>query len=195
MVKSIDDIKIVLASKSPRRKELLSLIDINFIIYGTVFDESSIIYNGKDIDNYVIELSKGKCMEASSKYPDRIILGADTIVYINNEILGKPNNKEEAYDYLDRLSNNSHSVITGLCLYNGLTKQMITDFDITTVYVQELKPEEIKWYINSDNVEDAAGGYRIQQGFSRFITRIEGSYHNVVGLPVNKVYNNLKKII
>ncbi len=191
----VENLEIILASKSPRRKELLSLIGIKYKIQETNFDESSITFKDNDIIDYVIKIAKGKCLNASNVYKDRIILGADTIVYKNNQIFGKPKDLDEAFEYLEKLSNDYHEVITGFCILNPQKKIQITDYDITKVYVQKLSKEEINWYINSDEVTDAAGAYRIQKGFSRYITKIEGSYYNVVGLPINKVYNRLKSLI
>ncbi len=186
--------EIILASKSKRRQELLSLIGIKYRVFGTNFDEDSVEYDGRDIEKYVVELAKGKCKEAIPKFDKEIILSADTVVIAKNRILGKPKDIDEAFSFLKTLSDDSHYVVTGLCFYNGKDKSITTDYCKTKVNVQQISDDEIWWYINSDNVLDAAGAYKIQNGFSRYITSIEGSYHNVVGLPVNNVYNRLKQI-
>lgn len=186
--------EIILASKSKRRQELLSLIGIKYKIFGTNFDENSVKFDGKDIEKYVVDLALGKCKEAIPKFEHDIILTADTVVFAKNKILGKPKDVDEAFSFLQMLSDDSHSVITGLCFYNGKTKDITTDYCETKVRIQKVTDDELWWYINSDNVLDAAGAYKIQNGFSRYITSIEGSYHNVVGLPVNNVYNELKRI-
>ncbi len=132
-------------------------------------------------------------MAKSSK--DKIVLTADTIVSKDNEILGKPKDKDEAFHFLKKISGDMHEVITGVCLYNGVNGKLISDYDRTAVEVQSLSDEEIKWYIGTGEVYGVAGAYRIQGGFSRFIKSIKGSYHNVVGLPVNMTYNMLLEIL
>lgn len=188
------NINIILASKSPRRQELLSQIGIEYSVFGTDFDETSVIYDGTNIDKYVIELAKGKCEEALKHNKHKIILGADTVVFYKNKILGKPKDKKEAFEYLKELSNDIHKVITGVYIHNDINNKSVSKAVFTEVKVQNLSDEEIEWYINSDTVLDAAGAYRIQKGFSRYIEYIKGSYSNVVGLPVNAVYNLLREI-
>ncbi|MFW5799426.1 MAG: Maf family protein [Spirochaetota bacterium] len=186
--------EIILASQSQRRQELLSLMDIKFKAIKPDFDEDSVKFEDSNIKKYAIDIAEGKCLNVSEKNKNDIILGADTIVYLDNTILGKPKDKNQAYDYLSLLSGKTHKVITGIYFYHYNKDIKISDYSITDVTVQNLTDSEIKEYISSYTVLEAAGAYRIQDSFSKYILSLKGSYHNVVGLPVNKVYNCLKKI-
>jgi septum formation protein len=117
-------------------------------------------------------------------------LGADTLVVVNGKFLGKPKNREEAKEFLSILSNRTHQVITGLALYNKL--EIHQDYEITEVRFNKLSNEEIKWYLDQNEWKNVAGAYRIQGKAAAFIESIRGSYSNVVGLPISKIYGMLK---
>ena len=181
--------KIILASKSPRRAEILSMIGVNFRV------ESSNIYeeiNPKIEQNEIaINISKAKAETISHKYPNDIIIGADTIVVFNEEIFGKPKDKNESKKMLKALSGNSHKVITGVTIMNEKLGILKTFSEITEVFVQKIPTKQIEFYVNNFNTLDKAGSYGIQEWFSVWIKRINGCYYNVMGLPVSKLYKYL----
>ena len=182
---------IILASKSPRRKELLNLITKDFIVAESHFDESSIHEN--DFHKLPAILAYNKANNILNRYTsDDCIIGSDTIVVINNEILGKPKDKEDAKRMLKLLSNNTHLVITGLSILykNKIINKSIENF----VTFKELSDEEIDDYINSNEPFDKAGSYAIQGLGSKFIKSINGDYFSIVGLPVNTLYETLKEL-
>ena len=182
---------IVLASKSPRRKELLSLITKDFEICESHFDESSISVD----DNYKLPelLAYNKAKEVASKYgKDDVIIGSDTIVLINNEVLGKPKSTEDAHRMLNLLSNKTHEVITGLSIIYG--EKIINKTVIAKVHFKDLDEDEISKYIASNEPFDKAGAYAIQGLASKFIKGIEGDYFTIVGLPVNALYESLREL-
>ena len=184
-----NDYKIILASKSPRRAEILSMIGVNFKV------ESSNIYeeiNQKIEQNEIaINISKAKAEKISNKYPNDIIIGADTIVVFNEEIFGKPKDKNESKIMLEALSGNSHKVITGVTIMNKKLGILKTFSEITEVFVQKIPTKQIEFYVNNFNTLDKAGSYGIQEWFSVWIKRINGCYYNVMGLPVSKLYKYL----
>ncbi|MDY4788426.1 MAG: Maf family protein [Bacilli bacterium] len=181
---------IVLASKSPRRKELLSLITKDFIICESNFDESLI--DEKNPLQLVKLLSYYKALTVQKNYPNDIIIGSDTIVCINNQILGKPKNIDDAKRMLTLLSNSTHEVITGLTILSK--KKKICLAKKAKVYFKKLNDQEIDDYINSLEPFDKAGAYAIQGLGSKFIKKINGDYFTIVGLPVNLVYESLIKL-
>ena len=184
--------KIVLASSSPRRKEILSRLKIPFIVdYKNVIEPT---YNSSDISpiNYCKKLSRVKAKSIAPKYNDTLIIGADTIVLLNKDVLGKPSNKKEAYKTLMHLSGKTHKVITGVTIiYNNIIH---TFSEITLVKFFKLEKSEILKYINTDCPYDKAGSYGIQDYSAIFVKEINGSYDNVVGFPLSRFNNELKKI-
>ncbi|MDV3428143.1 MAG: Maf-like protein [Bacillota bacterium] len=183
--------RLVLASSSPRRYELLKKITENFIQIPSKFDETQAV-NDSEISNYVINIAEGKALEVAGRTKDSIVIGCDTIVELDGTIIGKPKNKQEAFNVLKSLSGRRHSVYTGIYLINTETKESIGDFEKSDVYFSKLTDEEINWYISTKEPLDKAGSYGIQGYGSRFVERIEGCYFNIVGLPVNKLYSMLK---
>ncbi len=183
--------KIILASNSPRRKELLKYITDDFSVYVSNVDEEY------DINllphEIVMYLSKQKALPVSNKFPNDLVIGSDTIVSLDKEILGKPQNKDDAYQMLKKLSNNTHQVITGVSLiYNNTVDSFYSTTDVT---FYELSDEEIYAYINTQEPFDKAGAYGIQGYASKFVKEIKGDYFTVMGLPVGKLYQKIKKII
>jgi len=190
----MNDTKIVLASGSPRRKELLENMGYEVIVKKVEIDEA---YPKTLRTNEIAEYIAKKKMEAfflQNENFDQLVMTADTIVAKNNKVLGKPENLEEAFDYLRALSNTKHEVITGVCISKGKDKKCFSD--ISEVYFDELSTDEIKYYVKNYKVLDKAGSYAIQEwiGLAK-IFKIVGSYTNIVGLPTQKVYKNLKEII
>lgn len=185
---------IVLASNSPRRREILSQLNIKFEVVPSSFEETLINMEPPELVEHfaymkaldVFEKLKGNLSE------DTYILGSDTIVYCNS-IMGKPKSDEDAYQMLKALSNKEHQVISGLSIIQGSTGRAITMHDITKVWIRELEDREIINYISSGEPVDKAGAYAIQGIGSLFIEKIQGCYFNVVGLPVNKLFKIMKK--
>lgn len=184
--------KIILASASDRRKELLSRITKEFDIMVSGFDESSVDFLG-DIGQYTIEIAKGKALDVLGKVNDNsIIIGCDTIVAINDKLLGKPKDKDEAFYMLKLLSGKTHQVISGLAIVDTSTKEIHTDYVCTDIKFSELTEVEIIRYIESGEPMDKAGAYGIQGLAGVFVQEIKGCYYGVVGLPINKLNMMLK---
>ena len=181
--------KIILASKSPRRAEILSMIGVNFKVAPSKIKEE---INPKIEQNEIaINISKAKAETISHKYPNDIIIGADTIVVFNEEIFGKPKDKNESKKMLKALSGNSHKVITGVTIMNKKLGILKTFSEITEVFVQKIPTKQIEFYVKNYNTLDKSGSYGIQEWFSVWIKRINGCYYNVMGLPVSKLYRYL----
>lgn len=188
------DHKIYLASKSPRRRHLLSLLNINFEGFSVDLDEN--IEESEHPEEAVTRLADHK-MEAAKKIKDNgIIITADTIVVLDGEIIGKPVDGDDACKILKKLSGNTHTVYTGFAIYNYYNDNLIIDFEKTEVTFRELQEDEIRKYVAGGSPMDKAGAYGIQDDFGAvFVEKINGCYYNVVGLPLSKLYSRLKEII
>jgi septum formation protein len=187
-----NNIKVILASKSPRRQELLRLMDIDFRIVLKDVDESyPDNLNPVEIAIYIAEK---KAMAFDESVDDEIVLTADTIVDVDGQILGKPETKEHAFEMLQMLSGKVHRVVTGVCL---LYKHKYNLFhDVSEVFFRKLTDEEIRFYVDKYEPLDKAGAYGIQEWIGLIgIDRINGSYTNVVGLPTEKLYQQLKRLV
>lgn len=187
--------RIILASASERRRELLKRILCDFEVIVSQFDEDNIGFNG-DCGNYVIELAKGKGMNVASNIEDKnsLIIACDTVVFFNGKVLGKPKNEKEAFSMLKELSGNVHLVYSGIFIYNKENNSMMTDYVCTEVKFSNLSDELIEKYIESKEPFDKAGAYGIQGYGGIFVERINGCYYNVVGLPLNSLYKMLKEM-
>lgn len=184
--------KFVLASSSPRRAEILKGLGIDFEIMPSDVEEK---FTGNEPGKIVSELALIKCKDVASKLgEDKVIIAADTIVYKDGEILGKPVSKSDAYDMLTKLSGSSHKVLTGICIINNGTNKIYHDYEETTVYFKYLSEDEILNYINTGEPTDKAGSYGIQGLGGLFVEKIHGCYFNVVGLPIHKLYILLGKM-
>ena len=183
--------KFILASKSPRRKEILENLGYDFEIIVAQTDENSDI---KDPEKLVTELAKRKALavKESQGKTDKIILASDTVVATESSILGKPKNEQEAREMLELLSGKKHSVYSGICLIKG--EIILADFCKTDVYFDKLDKADIDKYIATNEWTDKAGAYAIQGKASVFVKKIDGDYFNVVGLPANLLHNMLKEI-
>lgn len=185
---------VYLASKSPRRKKLLSQLNIKFKVIDIHINEEN--KNGESPAGMVKRLSKEKLAKAREKINDGVIITADTIVVIDNKILGKPKNKKDAENILKKLSGRTHTVYTGYSVFNCRNNKFITSYEKTSVTFRKLEQDEIKNYIASGTPMDKAGAYGIQDDFGAvFIKKITGDYYNVVGLPLSSLYDSLKNII
>jgi septum formation protein len=177
---------IILASASPRRAELLRAAGINFTIRVADVDET--LWPDESPQAYVARLAQTKALAVVQ--PDEIVLGADTTVVIGHEIAGKPINIDDAKRMLRMLSGQWHEVLTGVSLVRN--DKVTTEVAVTRVKFAMMSEAEMDWYARSGEPDDKAGAYAIQGLASRFIERIEGSYSNVVGLPLETVYRMLK---
>ena len=177
--------ELILASKSPRRSDLLEQAGLTFSIIPSDFDEGSVTMS--DPESYVKALARSKALDISEKHPDSWVLGADTIVVIGNKILGKPSSEEQARWMLRQLSGKTHQVITGYCLSYQSKKDIISESVKTDVRFKTLRDAEIEWYIQTGEPFDKAGAYAIQGIGAFLVESINGSYTNVVGLPVCEV--------
>lgn len=180
--------KIILASKSPRRKQILEQFGVDFQIEISDFDESQIAF--KTPIEMVEKLSFEKAKIIAERNPDAVTIGADTIVVFGNEIIGKPKSEEDALRILKLLSGNTHEVITGFTVMEN--EKSVTGYVSSKVKFKEISDSEIAAYIATGEPMDKAGGYGIQSKGGLFIESITGDYFNVVGLPVAALSDVLK---
>ncbi len=180
--------KLILASTSPRRAEILEKFSIPFSVEPSSYEE---IFTDEHPEIQVLNLSKNKVnalLEARPELKNSIILGADTCINLDGKIIGKPRSVREAGEILQSFSGRTHQVITGLTLYNGKNSLFTQDRGITEVLFAKLSKQEIDWYLGTYEWENAAGGYRIQEQGALLISSISGSWYNVMGLPIRLFY-------
>lgn len=182
--------RLVLASQSPRRMELLRNAGFEFEVRAPEVDETP--RPAEPPRDYAIRVACQKATAVPSG-ENEIILSADTVVVVNGEMLGKPSDVEEARQMLRKLSGRMHTVITAICL--RAPQKTVTDLEETRVWFDYLTDQEIDEYVATGEPMDKAGGYAIQGLASKFIPRIEGCYFNVVGLPISLVYRRLKQLV
>jgi len=185
--------KLILASQSPRRKKILSRLDIPFKIIVSSIDEP-IFTNIETPLVYAQKLASFKCNDISEKYRDYLVVGADTIVVLNGKVMGKPKNKDDAINMLTILSGNTHQVITAVsiqCANNSINHNF---YENTKVTFRQIPSEYIYKYTNSPSPYDKAGSYGIQDWSAIFVDKINGCYDNVVGFPLSRFIFELKKI-
>ncbi len=184
--------KIILASTSPRRKRLMKQLGIEFTIIPSKVIEK---FNPRlKPRRQAEELSLQKAEAVAGNYPDAIIIGADTLVALEDEVLGKPKDEKEAKRMLKKLSGTTHKVITGITIIDSSSRKTITKSVETSVTFRTLYPPEIASYIQTDKPFDKAGSYAIQDKGALFIERIEGDYFGTVGLPLFLLAKELKKL-
>ena len=182
----------ILASNSPRRREILNQIGINFkTIPSKVNEHSNLDYSPNKFAEY---WSIIKTQKVSKMFQNHIIIGADTIVCINNKILGKPSNKKDSVKMLNKLSGSTHKVITGVSIACYKENIFKTFSETTKVVVKNISKDQINYYVNNFKTSDKAGSYGIQDFFSVWIEKINGCYYNVMGLPISKFYYNYNLI-
>ena len=172
--------RLILASASPRRSELLAQLELEFMVVESGYEEEEI---HKEEDVETVALAKARMVRQS--FSQDLILGADTAVFHEGRALGKPRDKDEAVEMLTLLSGQEHRVVTGVALING--QKEIAGREITTVWMRRLDKEEIEAYVMSGDPMDKAGAYGIQGKAAVFVERIDGCYFNVVGLPLARV--------
>lgn len=177
--------KIVLASGSPRRKELFAQLDIIPIVWSSdITEKSSTIEKPESV---AMSLALQKALVASELFSDSLVIAADTIVVLDGSIMGKPKSEEDAYEMLKALSGRSHEVITGLAIIDSSSGSKVVDYEKTIVTFRNLENERINSYISSGEVLDKAGAYGIQGKGALLVEKLEGCYFNVVGLPLTKL--------
>lgn len=186
--------KVILASKSARRKELMGKLGIEFVVEASTINEDfSPDGNPEDI---VTKLAEAKAIDVGEKHAgeDILAIGADTLVECEGEIIGKPSGKKEAAEILKKLSGNMHTVYTGFTIFNPKTNHKITDVEATKVFFRKLSEEEIADYVASGEPFGKAGGYAVQEKAALFVKRIEGDFYNIVGLPLCSLAAKLKEL-
>ncbi|MCD6221168.1 23S rRNA (uracil(1939)-C(5))-methyltransferase RlmD [bacterium] len=177
--------KFTLASKSPRRRELLKRVIDDFEIVYPDIDEKKI--EEEDPVGFAVKAAELKAKNVGEKYPDCAVIAADTVVSRQGEIIGKPRNYKEAFEILKSLSGTEHKVITGIAIYKKDENKLLTGYEISYVKFKNLADEEIRKYLDENEYQDKAGGYAVQEIGDKFVEKIKGSYENVVGLPVKRL--------
>lgn len=178
----------ILASKSPRRKEILESVGFNLKIISVDIDECS---DEIDICDKIKDIAYKKVKAVADRYSDEYVVGADTIVELDGEIIGKPKDEREAYEILKRLSGRTHNVITAYSFINRKKNLEIKDCSVTKVYFKELSDEMIEWYIGTKEPMDKAGAYGIQEKGAIFVEKIEGDFFTVMGFPIERFMERL----
>jgi septum formation protein len=186
----VSGLALVLASRSPRRAELLEAAGYTFTVRAADIDETPL--PGELPRDYVLRIAEEKARAVASDESETV-LAADTTVVLGTTIMGKPNDAADAVRMLRALSGRKHEVVTGICLKRG--ERVVRDFASTAVWFGRLTEDEIESYVASGEPMDKAGAYGIQGLASRFVDRIDGSYSNVVGLPVALVYRRLREFL
>jgi len=188
--------RIILASKSPRRKELMNLLNINYDVI--VSDVEETLEDGLSMEEQSKKLAfiKAKAVFDETQ-GNRIVIGADTLVYKGTRKLGKPGNSENAIKMLNELKNSVHQVCTGVAILvqKGNVYKEFIDYSTTSIHIKDMTNMEIQEWINTGKAFDKAGGYAIQEEFVKFIDKIEGNYSAVVGLPIDIVYDVIKNFM
>ena len=189
----IQPFPIILASNSPRRKQLLEMIGINFDVQpSSVYEDFNLNLSPED---FVQHYAREKSLDIAHKNHDHFVIGADTVVVYNQKILGKPKNIDDSFNMLKSLSGQTHSVYTGVSINKideGISE---TFFEQTHVIFNKLTDEDISYYIETYKPLDKAGSYGIQDWFAVYVNRIEGCFYNVMGFPLAAFYSHYKKYI
>jgi septum formation protein len=184
--------RLILASKSPRRNELLRQMGLDFEVVPSRVTENFI--ETEPPEGHVIRLAEAKAQDVAGEYPDRWVIAADTVVYIDGSILGKPKDREEAAGMLRRLGGKEHSVLTGFSVCHLGKGKRDKEAVQTGVRMKSLTTAEIEWYVDTGEPFDKAGGYAIQGIGSFMIESIRGSYTNVVGLPLCELIQMMSRL-
>ncbi len=184
---------IILASNSPRRKEIMEMLPWDFFVEVEEVDET--MDSSLSLDENLMMLAYIKAEQIADRYPDKIVIGGDTIVHVDGQVLGKPTDEEDAANMLKLISSHLHVVCTGVCILcreNNIDIRFVEKTDVTMTPMSEA---EIARYIRDGEPFGKAGSYAIQGKGGVYVEKIDGCYYNVVGLPLNRLYKELKKII
>lgn len=184
--------KLMLASASPRRKQMLRELGVHFSVMPGSFDEPP-HSKGEAPSVYVRKNAEGKARSAAHKVKNALVIGADTIVVYRGRVLGKPGSLKDASDYLHLLNGRTHAVYTGLCIFDSSDDSCLSDYEKTQVVFRKLTESEISAYLGRINPMDKAGAYAIQGEGALIVESIAGCYYNVVGFPIAKLEQLLLK--
>lgn len=184
--------RLILGSTSPRRREIISYFSLNFEQISPDYDEEAVPFPKGNPTGYVLELAEGKARSLAGLYPEALILSADTIVYKDGKVYGKPKTETDAFQALKELQGSWHSVYSAIAV--ACKGKILSGYEETKVLFNELSDTEIKRYLNALHWADKAGGYAIQLAGSLIVSKIEGCYYNVMGLPINTVNKLLKEM-
>ena len=182
--------EIILASASPRRREILKNTKLKFEVQKSDIEE--VFLENESPESMVVRLAYEKAFDVAENNRDKLVIGADTIVVLGDEVLGKPKDEEEAFDMIQKLSNKTHRVITGISLIHLKKGIVVNDYQVSYVTFKDLSEDSIKDYINTKESLDKAGGYGIQGYGALLVDSIQGDYFNIVGLPISKLSDLLK---
>ncbi|MFH1284141.1 MAG: Maf family protein [Candidatus Peregrinibacteria bacterium] len=184
------DKQIILASKSPRRKELLAMLGMDFMVHASDFEEKDTHLTPEEL---AIHNAIGKAQDVARHYKNALVIGVDTVVAFEDHMLGKPKDVSDAAVILRLLSNTTHRVISGVCVIDSDKNTAISALETTLVTMDRLEESDISSYVASGEGHDKAAGYAIQGLGALFIKKIDGDYFNVVGLPIFKLHKILQK--
>lgn len=185
-------VPLILASQSPRRRRLLEHLGLDFEVIVSPAEE--VIRDDLSPSALVQQLATDKALPVANQHPEALTLAADTLVVLDGDILGKPEDTEEARTLLARLSDATHTVVTGIALHHPMTERRVTAVEATNVTFAPLSEAEIDAYVATGSPLDKAGGYGIQDDYGAlFVARIVGDYYNVVGLPLHRLYRTLRQ--
>ena len=184
--------KIILASQSPRRRELLSNLGLNFEVIPANLEEKADSYSS--FGELVMELARQKAEHIAKDHPGRIIVASDTIVVIDNRVLNKPLDRNDAADMLATLAGRQHQVYTSLYIIDGPNSRMVADYSVTDVFFSSLSAEEIERYLDTGEPFDKAGAYGIQGFGSKLVEKISGCFFSVMGFPVALFARRMKEL-
>lgn len=183
---------IVLASSSKQRKDMLDMLGIDYKVVTSKVEEKS---TSKDPYTYVEELSLNKALSVKDQLNYKtLIIACDTVVSFNSHIYEKPKSKEEAYNNLKQFSNNKNTVITGITIFDLYKNKTITFSESTDVYLKDIPDEDIKWYIDNEEKVLKVCGYAPLGKASLFIKKIDGDFYNLIGLPISRTFEEVKKL-
>jgi septum formation protein len=185
--------QIILASASPRRKELIGYLGIDFEVKVPDIHEQA--HHNESPMDFCLRISREKALRVKADYQNSLVIAADTIVVIDDDILGKPESTKDAYSFLKRLSGRSHDVITAYSVMLPGDLKEISRAVISRVHFADMTDEDIRWYVSTGEPMDKAGAYALQGIGGAFIDRIEGSYTNVIGLPLSELYQDIRPYI
>jgi nucleoside triphosphate pyrophosphatase len=184
--------KIILASASPRRAELLYQIGVKFELVPSQIEERP--HPDEAPPDYITRIARAKVIAVARQHESGLIIGADTIVVLDGRLLGKPVDNHEAKSMLKQLSGRWHAVMTGVALYDVESRHEVADYEKTLVKFAQLTDREIDWYVHTGEPKDKAGAYGIQGLGGLFVDEIAGNYYNVVGLPIPLVYRLARRL-
>ena len=184
--------KVVLATTSKFKNQILDTVGIKHSMVESSFDENEI--NEKDVYEYVKKIALGKASSIKDKVNNSIIIGLDTIVYVEGIILEKPKDMNDARKAIELSKNNTTKVITGICIINQKTNEIISDYQETKVTLRDIYKEDIDYYLENEPNIMYASGFIIETIMSNFIEKIDGSYYNILGVPVEKIYEYINNM-